>query len=45
MLVSDEAEVMFMPTYRLERHTPGYKYDWRKVKKTGVIFVCPIFFA
>ncbi|KAK7090622.1 phosphatidylinositol 3,4,5-trisphosphate 5-phosphatase 2-like isoform X2 [Littorina saxatilis] len=31
----NESEIMFMPTYRLERHTPGYKYDWRKVKKTG----------
>nr|KAG5696718.1 hypothetical protein BaRGS_028838 [Batillaria attramentaria] len=31
----NESEISFMPTYRLERNTPGYKYDWRKVKKTG----------
>ncbi|XP_025080135.1 phosphatidylinositol 3,4,5-trisphosphate 5-phosphatase 2-like isoform X2 [Pomacea canaliculata] len=31
----NETEISFMPTYRLERQTAGYKYDWRKVKKTG----------
>ncbi|CAL1541371.1 unnamed protein product [Lymnaea stagnalis] len=29
-----ESEVTFMPTYRLERQTPGYKYDWKKIKTT-----------
>ncbi|XP_005096102.1 phosphatidylinositol 3,4,5-trisphosphate 5-phosphatase 1 isoform X2 [Aplysia californica] len=29
-----ESEITFMPTYRLERHTAGYKYDWKKVKAT-----------
>ncbi|KAH9514603.1 Phosphatidylinositol 3,4,5-trisphosphate 5-phosphatase 2A [Bulinus truncatus] len=30
-----EPEITFLPTYRLERHTPGYKYDWRKIKTTS----------
>ncbi|XP_055867771.1 phosphatidylinositol 3,4,5-trisphosphate 5-phosphatase 2-like isoform X2 [Biomphalaria glabrata] len=29
-----EPEITFLPTYRLERHTPGYKYDWKKIKTT-----------
>ncbi|XP_046568914.1 LOW QUALITY PROTEIN: phosphatidylinositol 3,4,5-trisphosphate 5-phosphatase 2A-like [Haliotis rubra] len=31
----NESEINFMPTYRLYRGKPGYKYDWKKVKKTG----------
>ncbi|KAL3848064.1 hypothetical protein ACJMK2_018947 [Sinanodonta woodiana] len=31
----NEAEITFFPTYRLERNVPGYKYAWRKIKKTG----------
>lgn len=31
----DEAEITFLPTYRLERNIPGYRYAWKKVKKTG----------
>ncbi|GFN73980.1 hypothetical protein PoB_000048600 [Plakobranchus ocellatus] len=31
----NESEIDFMPTYRLERQTPGHKYDWKKVKATG----------
>ncbi|XP_022335405.2 phosphatidylinositol 3,4,5-trisphosphate 5-phosphatase 2A-like isoform X2 [Crassostrea virginica] len=30
-----EEEISFMPTYRLPRFQIEYKYDWRKVKKTG----------
>ncbi|XP_059169069.1 phosphatidylinositol 3,4,5-trisphosphate 5-phosphatase 1-like [Physella acuta] len=30
----NESEILFMPTYRLERQTPGYKYDWKKIKTT-----------
>ncbi|CAG5122547.1 unnamed protein product [Candidula unifasciata] len=30
-----ESEILFLPTYRLERMTPGYKYDWKKIKTTG----------
>ncbi|XP_060553619.1 phosphatidylinositol 3,4,5-trisphosphate 5-phosphatase 2-like isoform X2 [Ruditapes philippinarum] len=30
-----ESEITFLPTYRLERNIPGYRYAWRKVKKTG----------
>ena len=31
-----EAEITFMPTYRLPRSSMEWKYDWRKIKKTGV---------
>ncbi|KAL4219720.1 Phosphatidylinositol 3 [Mactra antiquata] len=31
----DEAEITFLPTYRLERNTPGYRYAWKKIKRTG----------
>lgn len=30
-----EADITFLPTYRLERNLPGNKYAWKKVKKTG----------
>ena len=33
-----ESEITFLPTYRLCRHIPDYKYDWKKIKKTGVSF-------
>ena len=35
-LSSEEADITFLPTYRLERNLPGNKYAWRKVKATGV---------
>ncbi|XP_062578333.1 phosphatidylinositol 3,4,5-trisphosphate 5-phosphatase 1-like isoform X3 [Saccostrea cucullata] len=30
-----EEDISFMPTYRLPRFQIEYKYDWKKVKKTG----------
>ncbi|XP_052218774.1 phosphatidylinositol 3,4,5-trisphosphate 5-phosphatase 2A-like isoform X2 [Dreissena polymorpha] len=36
-----EAEVTFLPTYRLERNVPGNKYAWKKVKTTGVRINAP----
>jgi hypothetical protein len=35
-LFVEEAEITFLPTYRLERNIPGNRYAWKKVKKTGV---------
>ncbi|WAR28340.1 SHIP2-like protein [Mya arenaria] len=31
----DEADITFLPTYRLERNVPGYKYAWKKIKATS----------
>ncbi|KAH3722035.1 hypothetical protein DPMN_064984 [Dreissena polymorpha] len=36
-----EAEVTFLPTYRLERNVPGNKYAWKQVKTTGVRINAP----
>ncbi|KAK3094659.1 hypothetical protein FSP39_004619 [Pinctada imbricata] len=30
-----EADITFMPTYRLPRCSMEWKYDWRKIKRTG----------